>query len=227
MDKQLEISPELIDIILDLSIKEFEQKNWGSTEQYLEVMEILYENNLPVVARIEKVSTNDIIIYFKIKDEKFYYTHYFSSQKSELELTGVDITAATDVYLKVYSENLSIEEMEAVVSFVPTRRYIKGMKDKFMPVHKMNRIDFEVDDNFSGNIERKLHLLLNELLPHKDELDLLKNQGCHIYITAYWEAYIGNNMLGGIYLDTELISKLNNLKLEIDFDISTSGESFN
>ena len=227
MYRQSEIRAELINVILDLSIKEFKEKNWGSTEQYLEVMEILYENSSPVIARIETADTNDIAVYFKIKDENFYYTHYFSSKNNALELTGIDVTAANQVYLRIYAENLSIEEIEAIISFVPSKRYIKGMKDVFMPVHSMNRLDFEVDDTTSGNFEQKLHLLLNELEPHKDELNLLKDRGCHIYVTAYWEAYIGNKMLGGIYLDRELISKLNNLNLEIDFDIYTSGKSFN
>ncbi len=113
-----------------------------------------------------------------------------------------------------------------MISLPPTRVYRKGEKDKFMPIHKQNRLDFEPDNNEAGSFEKKLLFFLDVLEQHKEELNKIKNLGCNLYITAYWEAYIGNTMLGGFYLNNEIIKKLNRLNLEVDFDIHTSGISF-
>ncbi len=70
MHKDKKIDPKLIQSFLDISITEFRERFWGSSQQYLEVMEILIKDTLPVVARIEKENDSSYAVYFSVKDEK-------------------------------------------------------------------------------------------------------------------------------------------------------------
>ena len=219
-----EIDNVLVQSFLEISIKEFEERFWGSSQQYREVMEVAWRDGIPNIVRIEK-QEDDYAVYFSVKGEKFYYTHYFSVHP-QVELIGVDITPATLATLRIYSDRLSIDEIQAKISIPATRTYKQGEKDKFMPIHKQNRLDFRPDQNTAGDIVKKLLALLDYLEPHEAALKELSNTGCQLYITVYWKAYIGNTMLGGFYLNKDIVKKLNNLDLEIDFDLYVSGISF-
>lgn len=86
---------------------------------------------------------------------------------------------------------------------------------------------FEPDANKAGEFEPKILNLLAKLELHQGELDKLRNAGCVVYLSAYWESYISNSMLGGFYINKQIITKLHQLDLEIDFDLNASGTPFN
>lgn len=225
MHSEEEISSNLIHQFLTISLEEFKDKTWGVTKQYLEVMEILYNDGLPVIARVEKEDER-FAVYFSVKNEKFYYTHYFRID-SEVVLDGIDITPACAIYLRVYSDELSVNEMLDQTTLIPFRTYhkgdLKGNKKNPNAVNKRSSFQYQADKNDAGDFEKKLFFLLDRLESHNEELDKLREKGCELYITAFWEAYIGNTMLGGFYLNKNIIERLNRLGLEVDFDIYASG----
>lgn len=218
-----EIDNVLVQSFLEISIKEFEERFCGSSQQYLEVMEVASRDGIPNIVRIEK-QEDDYAVYFSVKGEKFYYTHYFSVDP-QVKLIGIDITPATLATLRIYSDKLSIDDIQNKISIPATRTFKQGEKDKWMPIHKQNRLDFRPDQNTAGDIVKKLLALLDYLEPHEAALKELSNT-CQLYIAVYWNAYIGNSMLGGFYLEKDIVKKLNNLDLEIDFDLYVSGIAF-
>jgi hypothetical protein len=228
MRKEAEIKPELVQQFLDISLKEFKEKNWGVTEQYLEVMEILTEDSLPVIAKIEK-NESKYAVYFALKGERFFYTHYFN-ENNPSELTGINITPCTEVYLSVYSDKMNAEEMMVFTTLSTRKIYnkgdLRGIGNNKEAIRKQSRFDFEPDLNKAGDFENKLKFLLHQLDSHKSELDKLKSLGCQISVSALMNAYIGNTMVGGFFLDKTIIKKLNDLELELSFDLVVSGTSF-
>jgi len=109
MRSETGIKPELVQQFLEISLKEFKERNWGVTEQYLGVMEILTEDDLPVIAKVEETE-DGYAVYFAVRAEKFYYTHYFEGSNS-FQLIAIDITPCTEAYLSVYSDKMDVDEM--------------------------------------------------------------------------------------------------------------------
>jgi Domain of unknown function (DUF4279) len=229
MRKEVEIKPELAQQFFNISLKEFKEKNWGITEQYLEVMEILTEDGLPVIAKIEK-SESEYLVYFTVKGEKFYYTHYFEGVNPP-QLIAIDITPCTEVYLSVYSDEMNAEEMMAFTTLCTRKIYnkgdLRGTGKNMEAIRKQSRFDFEPGLNKAGAFENKLIFLLDQLESHKSELDKLKSLGCQMSVSALMNAYISNTMVGGFFLDKTIIKKLNDLELELSFDLVVSGNLLN
>jgi hypothetical protein len=225
------IEQNLVDQFLKLSVQEFANKTWGSTEQYLEVLEVVKQNNIPVVKRVEKISDNKYAAYFPIKNERFYYTHYFEVLDEEISILGDGVSPACSVALRVHSGNLPLDEILKLTTIVPTKTWqkgdLRGNKKTSEAIYNYTMFRFEPDVNEAGELEMKLLNILSELKPHQDELIKLREANCEVYISAYWESYISNSMLGGFYLNKEIISGLHQLDLEIDFDLNASGTPFN
>jgi hypothetical protein len=221
------ISDELKQILLDLSIKEFNEKSWGVTEAYLKVMEIETHNGIPKIAKIETETDNRIAIYFSVKGEDFYYTHWFTIEP-KIELTGIDITAGNSVNLILTSETLAKETILSMISFIPQNAWQKGevymINGRSVPnrINKDSGLRFELDNNKAGDFENKILQMLVELEKHEQELFILQKD-CSMYISTAWHSYNGNTCLGGFTLDNKVIERLNKLKLEIDFDLYTGG----
>jgi len=61
------------DVYIDSAIKELYNPTFNLIKQYLEVMEVEKESGIPKVARIDdKQSDSDVMIYFHVKDERFF-----------------------------------------------------------------------------------------------------------------------------------------------------------
>lgn len=120
------VEQNLIDQFLSLSIQEFGNKTWGSTDQYLEVLEVVKENNVLVIKRIEKISDSKFAVYFPIKNERFYYTHYFEILDEEVSIFGDGITPASSISLRVHSDNLQLSELLKLTTLIPTKTWQKG-----------------------------------------------------------------------------------------------------
>jgi hypothetical protein len=224
------MTEEIEKIILDLSIKEFQEKYWGVSQQYLKVMEILTDNGIPVVVNMEEIDDSTIAIYFPVKGEQFFYTHWFTI-KPEIELKGVSTTPGHNISLIVRSDALQKEEILSKTSIKPTDSWQKGepfmMNDKPNSVRKYKDSGFEfmLNDNPAGNFERKVLELLIELEKYEEDF-LILSTDCFMYISVGWHCYYGNSCLGGFELDKNIINLLNKLKLEIEFDLYTGGTPF-
>ncbi|BAU54461.1 DUF4279 domain-containing protein [Mucilaginibacter gotjawali] len=219
------ISQELVDKFLEISIREFEERTWGSTQQFLEVLEIAIEDGKPLITRVQYIDSG-YAVYFKIKGSKFYYTHYFEVD-SAIELIGIDITPSSIVLLRVLSNNLDLQEILSKTSLPATSTWQKGdmrpPKKLASFVYKTSGFEIELDKNHAGQFERKILELLNYLKPYQKDLALLKKAGCELFVDTYWEAYISNTLIGGFSLNQKIIRQLDKLGLEISFDIQVNG----
>jgi hypothetical protein len=220
---------ELIQQLLKLSIKEFKEKAWGSTEQYLEVSDVVAENGVPVIKRIEQEADGCYSVYFPVKDERFYYTHYFTFNP-ELSLSGVYVSAANTVYLSVHSSDINLEDILGLTSLLPSHTWQKGdlrwQITNSLAEYKDSGFNYEPDENEAGNFERKLLNLLENLINHQQEFTKLKQAGCSLHIQAYLDSYIANGSLNVLTLTNDIINYLHLLELDIDFDLYASGVPF-
>jgi len=229
----------LIQQFLELSKKEFEDKTWGSTEQYTEVLEVLTEGDFPLIKRIEQLKDGTYAVYYAIKGEQFYYTHYFEATP-QVKLRGDGVSPATAVYLRVHSDRIPLNELLSITTLNTTRKWQKGELKNQNPTFPFfyNRkgipttftdsgFFYEPDTNKAGNFENKIATILTDLENYKHELSILSNAGCYMYIATYWHSYYGNTDLGNIHLNKQIIKQLSDLDLEINFDIYTGGEPFN
>jgi hypothetical protein len=213
---------------LDLSIKEFKEKNWDVTQQYMEVIDIVTDNNSPTIKRIEQEKNDCYAVYFPVKNEPFYYTHWFTLNP-EPTLTGIYISAANTAYLHVSSSKIALEDILKIITFHPTKSWqrgnLRGGGISSLVTHKSSGVLFEPDINEAGNIENKLLKLLTVLRNYDKEIKQLKDAGCDVHIQAYLNSYIGNSSLSPLTLTIDIINLLSALELEIDFDLYTSGKS--
>ncbi|WP_295674896.1 hypothetical protein [uncultured Mucilaginibacter sp.] len=159
------ISHELIDKFIEISIREFEERTWGSTQQFLDVLEIATEDGKPLITRIQYLDSG-YAVYFKIKGSKFYYTHYFEVDPV-IELIGIDITASGIVLLRVTSNHLDLDKILSKTTLPATSTWQKGdmRPPKKLPsfVYKTSGFEFELDRNQAGQFESKILELLNYL----------------------------------------------------------------
>jgi hypothetical protein len=49
----------------------------GVMEQFLEIHKVVYVNNKPKIARVDRDKENIAIVYFNVEDEKFFLAVYW------------------------------------------------------------------------------------------------------------------------------------------------------
>ena len=62
--------------IIKIVIAEVENIEWGITEEFLKIHELVYENEKLVISRIDRDKDNVAIAYLPVKDEYFFYAIY-------------------------------------------------------------------------------------------------------------------------------------------------------
>jgi hypothetical protein len=216
----------VIDKLLELSKQELKDPQFELTKQYLEVLQLEWENGNPKIESIETDEDGTLLLHFYVKDEGFFYTHFFDMHPT-LKLRFMGTTPASMAYLNLTSTSLSLAQILAQTTLKPTTT--QEMGQPIFPAHKnsarytYNGFHIEPNTPLSHNFEKKLLSLLNLLEPHKAELNALE-KNCSLKIQAFWKAHCGNTILGGFFLDKAIIKKLAELNLEIDFDLYAGGE---
>jgi Domain of unknown function (DUF4279) len=211
----------MIDYYIKKSIDEINTQSNSLTQQYLEVHSVVRENDLPKVARVEYNQDKEtVIVYFPIEGEHFYLAIYFdSNEKSEVRF--VNIEAGNRVYFRVTSDTLSLEELCSKTTLTPIDGFTKGQfrKDK-KSNYNFSALHFDPYKNEAYAMEYKIELLLNELEKDREGVKYLTdNFNGSITVASY--RHIHN--FGGIHLNKKMIQRLQELGLEIDFDIYVSG----
>jgi Domain of unknown function (DUF4279) len=211
--------------ILKLAATEVESKTWGVTQQFLEIHDLTYEDDKLKVAHIDKDKNDgEAIVYFPVKDEKFYLAIYIRTTPS-MEIIGVGTEPDHKIYLRATSEKLSFEELSKLTSLKPTDGWNKGDKRKYgNSVYSFSCIEFMPNPE-PDEFEDKIYKLLDFLDKDKEGVcRLAAMANGHIQVASVF--HNGNTMLGGFHLDKHLISRLKALDLEIDFDLYAEGSFF-
>jgi hypothetical protein len=209
--------------VITLIEKEFQEKTFGVTEQYLEIHAPIYIKNKLQVDRIDRDHDKLIIAYLPILEERFYFTIYIDGDSGKL------INIGTEPYHRVYffatSENLSETELKAMCSLSVYESWNKGdLKKNGRSTHKFSALKI-MPNTEPDEFEDKLDKLLTCLETDKKGVSELveKAEG---YIQVAMDIHNGNGMIGGPNISKESIVRMCNLGLSINFDLYVGGNSF-
>jgi hypothetical protein len=211
--------------IIRLATAEVESRAWGVTQQFLEIHELTYGDDNLKVAHIDKDRNDgEAIVYFPVKDEKFYFAIYIRTSP-DLEIIGIGTEPNHKIYLRATSETLSFEELSRLTTLKPTDGWNKGDKRKHgNSAYSFSSVEF-MPNLEPDEFEDKINKLLDFLEKDKEGVHrLVAIANGHIQVASVF--HNGNTMLGGFHLDKHLISRLKALDLEIDFDLYAEGNFF-
>jgi hypothetical protein len=211
-------------LIIEKAIEEIETKTFGVTEQFLKIHEIVYDDNKLKVARVDKESGDGTaIVYFPVKDEKFYLAVYIDTEP-EISVRHVNIEAYHSVYFKAISETFSFDKLSGMTKLKATGGHNKGDKRGQNVLWKWSSISFEPNPE-ADEFEDKLTKLLNYLEQDREGVEKLVNNA-NGHIQVYSSFHNGNTLIGGHHIDKDHIRRMGKLNLEIDFDINADGHLF-
>ena len=214
--------------IIEKAIEEVETKTFGVTEQLLEIHQVAYADNTPIIARIDREKDDGTaIVYFPIKDEKFYLAVYLDSHP-QVSVRFVGTEPNNCVYFRAFSDKFSFDELSKMTQLKPTGGRNKG--DKKRPtggtgvLWKESTIFYEPNPE-PDEFEDKLKKLLDYLETDKDGVAMLVDRAeGHIQVAI--EFHNGNTMLGGLHINKESLKRITDLNLEINFDFYAGGKFF-
>lgn len=212
-------------LIIEKAIDELQSKRFGTTEQLLEIHNVVYVDNKPQVLRVDtEYDDKTAIVYFPIKDEKFYLAVWLDT-KPEISVRGVGTENYNAVYLKATSEDLSFQELSLLTKLKPTSGWSKGDTRKSgNSFYNFSAFHFEPNPE-PDEFEDKLRKLLDFLETDKDGVTALVDKAfAQIQVATIF--HNGNTMLGGHHLDKGTVKRLAALNLELDFDLYAEGNFF-
>lgn len=208
--------------IINLIQTELEKKEWGVTEQFLEIHSPVYIND---TVKIENIinANNEVTVYLPIVGQRFYLTFYIDPTIKNI--VGISTEPYISVYFRATSENLSCDELKNYTQLKIIESWNKGdIRKSGKGNYSFSCITIELNKT-PNNFEAKLSELISEL--EKDRSGIKKlSEIADGYIQVFMEFHNGNGMIGGPNLSNEIIQKLNKLNLSIDFDLAVSGNQF-
>ena len=212
-----------IERITACAIEEVENANFAATQQFLEVHQIVHDNGVPVVSRVDTETDDDnVTVYFPVQDEKFYFAVYLDTEP-EISVRWVDTEDGHSVCFIVSSEILDAAALSAMTNLTPTVSWSKGSKWKNTE-RRRTVLRFEPNPE-ADEFEDKIKKLLNYLLTDKENIKrLVEGYDGNIQVISIF--HNGNSMLGGVHLNKDIIRKLAVLNLSIDFDLYAEGNLF-
>lgn len=204
--------------------KEFKEKRLGVTVQYLQIHSPTYADNKLKVDRIDRDRKDELIIaYLPVLDEKFYFAVYIDTRTNVI--TGLATESFNRVYFRATSKTLSADELKAMTRLTPTDFGNKGDKKKYgTSNHTYSNIEI-LPNAEPDEFEDKLKKLLDFL---EQDIDGIKRlvENADGYIQVAMDIHNANGMIGGYTIDTDDISRMNNLGLSINFDLYVGGNNF-
>lgn len=207
-----------------IAIDEIEQKFIGTTQQLLEIHSVEYVNDLPRILEIDE-DESFAKVYFPIVDESFYFVIYISKfPHTEIIATGTE--PHVSVYLRATSSTLTYNDICKLTKLIPTDGWSLG--DTIWPGNssrKFTSVQFEPSFGPS-QFPKKLEKLLDFIEQDTRGVANLVNSA-NAYVQVAMEFHNGNTMLGGPAIAAQLMRRLAELQLDIDFDIYANGTFFN
>lgn len=189
----------------------------------MEIHEVVYENGKPKVARVDtEKEDGKAIVYFPVKDEKFYLAVYLDTTP-QISVRHVGTEYYNSVYLGVSSKTFSMQELSEMTKLKVTQGHSKGDK-RGGTYWKYSKVCFEPNPE-PDEFEDKLKKLLDILEKDKDGVKQLADKA-DAWIQVAQEFHIGNTMIGGSLIDKEIIKRIAKLNLSIDFDLSVGGNLY-
>jgi len=210
--------------IEELISSELALKTLGVTEQYLEILELVYENDTPKISRIDREDKDGlIIVYLPVKNEYFYLAIYINPREKQIQ--NVSTESRNKIVLRVDSEITSLEYLQSLTLIRANKVWKKG---EFWPNNRRiyKSSGFEIEPNPEPDeFEDKLEKLLVYLSNYKEDIITLK-ENADVWIQVTMDFHNGNQLLGNVFLGSKNLQGLNDLNLEVSFDFAAWGNGF-
>ena len=205
--------------------QEIKNKTWGVTEQFLQVHDVILVDGQPKIERIDTEKEDGTsIAYLPVKGESFFLAIYLDS-KTDFEIKWIGTEPYNSVYFQVTSDKFSMDELSSMTALKPTKSWNRGEKRKFGDsVHKFSSIIFEPNTE-PDEFEDKIVKLLDFLERDRTGISRLTDTADGSIQVAI-KFHNGNTMLGGPSLSIEVIKRLSDLNLSVDFDLYADGKFF-
>jgi hypothetical protein len=196
----------------------------ATTEQILSVHRLLKQDDRPIVIWVdETIEEGAFHAYFQLENEPYYLVVVLRRSGEQLVAATSYIQAAVRVFLTISSDTLEPDKITELLGLTPDESHAKGeTRDPRRPYlrFKQHRWVFHPDKTVPGSLEDKLSALLNQLEPVQAKVASLQDQ-CGIHIGICYEGY--QDWMGGVHLTAKTISRLADLKADIDLDLYASG----
>jgi hypothetical protein len=210
--------------IIQKATEELSAKAFGVTEQFLKIHDVVYENDKPLIARVDtEKEDGTAIVYFPVKDENFYLAIYLDTMP-KVSVRHVNTESHNSVYFKAVSEVYNFNELSKMTELKSTNGRNKGDKRGGNAIWKRSSIFFEPNPEVD-EFEDKLRKLLDFLEQDKIGIAALIDKANGL-IEVVSHFHNGNTMLGGHYLDKKIINRISNLNLSIEFDLYADGNFY-
>lgn len=206
---------------LSIAVQELRQPTFEVTKQYLQVMDVELENEVPRVARVDLNHANEsIAVYFFVKNERFFIVVNLSKEDTP-KVEWVWIESGHRVYLTATSETLGYEELSSYLPYDSLTGWSKGdLHNNSKRPYKFTRVSYELNVNEAYGLEEKLLELLIDIEKSSSQIHkLVKNSEASISVCRH--QYISAN--AGIHLDIDILHRLSSLNLELDVDTYITG----
>jgi hypothetical protein len=211
--------------IIQICTEEVEQKNWGVTEQFLDIHSLVYEAGKLKIERIDRDNPDGTLIaYIPVRDERFYLAIYVKANPDP-EIVGVGTEPYQSVYFRATSKTLDFDQLSCLTKLKPTSGWSKGEMRKIgKGEYDFTSLEF-LPNPEPDEFEDKLNNLLDFLEQDEEGIKKLVEMSDG-YIQVAMIFHNGNTMLGGPHISTNAIKRMNALNLEIDFDLYANGKYF-
>ena len=204
------------DNYITTAIQELTHPEFEVTKQYLQVMELEFEDGAPKVARVNLNHADDsVAVYFFIKGERFFIVVTLTRGESPT-VQWVWIESGHRVYLTATSETLTYDELSSQIPFEPLSGWSVGdVKPNGKASYDFTRVSYEPIKNEAYGLEEKLHELIKEI---ECESEIIRNLGekSNSCVAVCKHQYTSAN--AGVHLNVKLLNGLSAMGLALDID---------
>jgi hypothetical protein len=185
---------------------------WAGTEQCLEVFQVEYEGDNPIVEHIEiDEIENYADVYVRVKNESF-YLHIRFDISDVVEIASVHTAPYIRIDFSLRSEDLSVEQLLSFISIEPSE--VTRRDDYLGDGDSYNEISF-LSFSHPGRIHSKLNYLLDVLETDSSGIKNLiqATKSNNLFVTIVFHA--GNSNLVGLYVEDHAMKRLAALGLSL------------
>jgi hypothetical protein len=209
--------------ISKLVLQELESKTLGVTSQYLEIHDPIYEKGILRIDRIDREKDGIIIAYLPVKDEIFSFAFYIDSNTAQVISVGTE--SRNLVSLVVVSETITSNDLKQLTTIECQEFWNKGdKKPHTKAIYSFSGIEFHLKTE-PDEFEDKLNKLLSYIETDRSGILALTFKA-DAYIKVTMDFHRGNQLLGGLTLDKEILKRITALNLSMDFQITSWGNAF-
>jgi hypothetical protein len=201
--------------------REINQKNLSATANHLANHKPIYKKDKLQISRVDNEKEGNIAVaYLPVEGQEFYFA--LSIDTDTGKIISFDTEANHKVIFRATSVFLSSKELEEFTSLKPTNSWSKGQKNPNANFdYFFSALTIEGSD-LPDELEDKLEKLMALLEKDKAGIyNLASNSNAFIQVVSHH--YISNGQLNSISLSNEIIKRISDLGLEINFETYIDG----